>query len=61
MSSWYDPAINLGSSTVVRVVDRGEEDTTFVRRPVGFAPVRDERPKPFQPDVTPQLWEGDQA
>lgn len=30
------PSVNLGSSTVSRVVDKGEEDPEFKPRPVGF-------------------------
>lgn len=29
-------SINLGSSTISRVVDKGEEDPEFKPRPVGF-------------------------
>lgn len=53
-SQWHGftkPNVVLGPSTVVRVVDRGEEDPEFVRRPVGFV----------LPAVEPLLWEGDNA
>lgn len=36
-----DPNVNLGSSTVVRIVDSGEDDPGFVRRPGEFAPTDD--------------------
>jgi hypothetical protein len=35
-ASGASPTVNLGASTLVRVVDNGEDDPEFVRRPVGF-------------------------
>lgn len=49
----YEPSLNLGSSTVSRVVT-DEPDPTFVRRPVGFL-------APLHPEPDPQTWEGDNA
>jgi hypothetical protein len=35
-NSGGSPTVNLGASSLVRVVDNGEDDPEFVRRPVGF-------------------------
>jgi hypothetical protein len=35
-AAWPKATVNLGASTISRVVDKGEEDPEFKSRPVGF-------------------------